>query len=121
MLPTTADPVHSPIRMCSSGCPRLRQVRREADHIDTSIQSQLDYLIDLRGNLQMDFIGHYERLADDFRQICAGIGIAELKLPHKRQATERGKDYRSYYNDELAELVGRAFQRDIEALDYRFE
>ena len=90
-------------------------------HVDTSIQLQLDYLIDLHGNLLMDFIGHYENLADDFRQICETIGIAERKLPHKRQAKDRKQDYRNYYSDELAELVGQHFKRDIEALGYRFD
>ncbi|MEW8091412.1 MAG: sulfotransferase family 2 domain-containing protein, partial [Candidatus Thiodiazotropha endolucinida] len=32
-------------------------------HVDTSIQSQLDYLIDLEGKVLVDFIGHYENLS----------------------------------------------------------
>ncbi len=90
-------------------------------HIDTSIQSQLDYLIDLQGSQLVDFIGRYENLADDFREICRSIGITNLQLPHKRKAKDRKKDYRSYYSNELAELVGNYFKRDIEALGYRFE
>jgi hypothetical protein len=90
-------------------------------HVDTSIQAQLDYLIDLQGKLQMNFIGHYENLNDDFQQICETIGIPQMKLPHKRQAKDRKQDYRSYYSDDLAELVGQYFKRDIEALDYRFD
>ena len=33
------------------------------------------------------------------------------ELPHKRQATDRGK----------AEAVGQYFQRDVELLGYRFD
>jgi hypothetical protein len=90
-------------------------------HVDTSIQSQLDYLIDLQGNIVVDFIGRHENLANDFEEICNRIGVSTLKLPHKRQARDREKDYRSYYSDELAEEVGNYFRRDIEALGYRFE
>jgi hypothetical protein len=90
-------------------------------HVDTSIQSQLDYLIDLQGNLLVDFIGHYETLTDDFGEITRRIGIKHLQLPHKRKATDRKKDYRSYYSDDLAALVGDHFRRDIEALGYNFD
>lgn len=90
-------------------------------HIDTSIQSQLDYLIDLRGELQVDFIGRHESLGADFAHICEEIGVKKLKLPHKRQAKDRKKDFRSYYSDDLAQQVGDYFSRDIEALGYRFE
>lgn len=90
-------------------------------HIDTSIQSQLDYLVDLHGNILVDFIGHYETLADDFAEITQRIGVKYLQLPHKRKATDRKKDYRSYYSDDLARLVGDHFQKDIEVLGYSFD
>jgi len=34
--------------------------------MDISITAQTDYLIDLKGNLIVDFIGHYETLQQDF-------------------------------------------------------
>ena len=90
-------------------------------HIDTSIQSQLDYLVDLHGKLLVDYIGRYESLQQDFAHICQVIGAPQLRLPHKRKASDRRQDFRSYYSDALAERVGDYFRRDIESLDYRFE
>lgn len=90
-------------------------------HIDTSIQLQSDYLIDLRGKLLVDFIGKYETLQEDFSNICHKIGINEIALPHKREAKDRKKDYRSYYSDETAELVSKHFEQDIRLLNYRFD
>jgi len=90
-------------------------------HVDTSIESQLDYLVDLHGKLLVDFIGRYENLQQDFAHICSTLGLGELSLPHKRKAVDRRKDYRSYYSDGLADLVGEYFRRDIEGLEYRFE
>lgn len=89
-------------------------------HIDTSLSLQSDYLVDLHGNNQMDFIGRYEDLEDDFAKVCQHIKV-NLTLPHKRKAADRGKDYRSYYNDDALELVARHFKRDIEMLGYSFE
>ncbi len=90
-------------------------------HVDTSIELQSDYLIDLQGRLVVDFIGRYERLQQDFATACTRIGIPPPPLPHARQARDRGKDYRVYYTDETAELVARHFARDIEMLRYGFE
>jgi len=89
-------------------------------HIDTSIDLQTDYLIDLHGNLLVDFIGRFERLEDDFREICRRIGIPSPELAHKRQATDR-KDYRSYYTPDTAALVAEHFRSDIDRLNYRFD
>ncbi|HHL45924.1 MAG TPA: sulfotransferase [Gammaproteobacteria bacterium] len=89
-------------------------------HIDTSIQLQSDYLIDLHGNLLTDFIGKYENLQQDFDEVCRRIGIAPRQLPHKRQATDRN-DYRKYYDDNHAEMVANHFKTDIELFGYRFD
>ncbi|NMG43330.1 sulfotransferase [Aromatoleum toluvorans] len=90
-------------------------------HVDTSIDLQSDYVIDLHGKVLVDFIGRYENLHDDFEEACRRIGIRAPELPHKRQATDRGKDYRSYYTDELAALVGERFAPDIELFGYTFD
>lgn len=90
-------------------------------HLDTSIERQTDYLIDLQGALIVDFIGRYERLEDDFATACKRIGIAPPSLAHKRKALDRRRDYRGYFNDETAELVARHFRRDIELLGYTFD
>ena len=90
-------------------------------HLDTAMTPLSDYLVDLRGKPLTDFIGRYERLQDDWDHICKRIGVPTPALPHKRQATDRQKDYRSYYTPELAEQVGAYFRRDIELLGYRFD
>jgi len=89
-------------------------------HIDTSIELQTDYLVDLHGKILVDFIGRFERLDEDFRNICEHIGIRHPELAHKRKATDR-KDFRSYYSPETASLVAKHFRTDIERLEYRFD
>lgn len=90
-------------------------------HLDTSIEPQSDYVIDLRGRLIVDFVGRYERLRDDFDEICGRIKIKPPALASKRRAMDREKDYRSYYTDETAAMVQARFRRDIEMFDYAFE
>ncbi len=90
-------------------------------HLDTSITLQTDYLIDLRGEILVDFLGRYEQLQDDFVTACRRIGIRPPSLPHARQAKDRRRDYRSYYSDATAEMVANHFARDIQLLNYRFD
>ncbi|MGQ0621864.1 MAG: sulfotransferase family 2 domain-containing protein [Panacagrimonas sp.] len=100
---------------------KLESGRPYQYHLDTSITPLTDYLIDLRGKLLTDYVGRYERLHEDWDHICKRLGIVTPELPHKRKATDRSKDYRSYYSDDLAELVGNYFRRDVEMLGYRFD
>jgi len=88
-------------------------------HIDTSITPQSNYLVDLNGELVVDFIGHYETLQQDFDHCCKVIGIPRIELPHKRKAGDR-LAYREYYTQETQALVEKAFARDIELLGYHF-
>jgi hypothetical protein len=90
-------------------------------HLDTSLERQSDYLIDLRGKVLLDFIGRYEQLEGDFAEACRRIGIAAPALPHRRHSADRAPDYRSYYTSETAELVAQHFRRDIELLGYGFD
>ncbi|MEF3168279.1 MAG: sulfotransferase family protein [Deltaproteobacteria bacterium] len=99
---------------------KLNRDRPYQFHIDTSIELQSDYLVDLHGNIIVDFIGRYERLEEDFKEVCLRIGIPAPRLPEKRRARDR-RDYRSYYTSETAELIARHFARDIELFGYSFD
>lgn len=88
-------------------------------HLDTSIERQSDYIIDLQGNVIVNFIGRYENLEIDFARVCEQIGIPCPALPHKREARDRA-DYQTYYDNELIELIARKFSTDIEMFGYEF-
>lgn len=88
--------------------------------IDTSIELQSDYLIDLNGNIIVDYIGRYERLEDDFQEVCRRIGIRPPRMPHKRKARDR-KPYQSYYSERTSKLIADYFRRDIEMFGYTYE
>lgn len=89
-------------------------------HIDTSLEWQSDYIVDLHGNKIVDFVGHYENLQSDFDIVCDTVGVPKQTLPSKRRAKDR-TDYRKYYDDRSIELVAEHFAKDIALLNYRFE
>ena len=88
-------------------------------HIDTSITLQSDYLIDLHGNVLVDFIGRYESLQADFDHCCESLNLPKQVLPHKRKAGDR-TGYREYYDDSTRALVAQHFAQDIALLGYEF-
>lgn len=89
-------------------------------HIDITNKLQTDHLVDLKGNLIVDFVGRFERLTEDAEIIRDRIGLTKLNLRHKRVATDRDRDYRAYYSDESIELIASRYERDIQMLEYQF-
>jgi len=66
----------------------------------------------------MDFIGKFENLQEDFDVVCDKIGISRHRLPHLHKSTH--KYYTDYYNDEIKEAVAELYKSDIEAFGYEF-
>jgi len=90
-------------------------------HADISIELQNDYLVDLHGHCIVDFVGRNEFLAEDFAEACRRIGITCPRLPHSRQAIDRERDYRTYYDDNTAALIAEHYRSDIERFGFRFD
>ena len=70
------------------------------------------------GRIIVDFVGRFENLQEDWREICNCIGIAHIELPHVNRS-ER-KDYREYYTEETRQIVAERFQKIIDKFGYEF-
>lgn len=80
--------------------------------------NQYPYVTDAQGKQIVDFIGHYETLAEDFAKVCARLKI-QVQLPHANVSDHR--DYRTYYTPETRDFVAKQFRRDIEMFGYNFD
>jgi len=67
--------------------------------------------------LEMDFIGRFEHLEEDFGQLCRLLGI-NVALPHLNRSAHR--PYQEYYDDETQALVAATYRQDIDAFQYKF-
>ena len=81
-------------------------------------QPQHQFLADSSGTLLTDFVGRVENMQHDFDTICQRLGIPSSGLGHKN-SSQHG-DYRSYYDQELIDGVGKFFARDLELFGYDF-
>jgi hypothetical protein len=76
------------------------------------MDQQVDYI---SGNRHVE-IGRFERLEDDFRAICARLGLGDLELRHRNSAAQLSM--KEYYNDTALALVSQLFPTDIATLGY---
>ena len=70
-------------------------------------------------NEELDFIGRFENLQEDFSKVCSIINC-ENKLLHKEINETKHKHYTEYYDDETRQIVAKKYAKDIEYFNYKF-
>ncbi|HHB80899.1 MAG TPA: Type II secretory pathway, pullulanase PulA, partial [Aliiroseovarius sp.] len=77
------------------------------------------YMTDRHGTERADAYLRLEHLEEDIAPLEAHLGFALTPLPHANRSA-RARDYREYYSDADAELLGRICADDIARFGYRF-
>jgi hypothetical protein len=81
-------------------------------------EPQINYLKDKSENLNIDFIGRFENLNNDFQRITDELQVS-VKL--KQININKEKDhYKIYYNDQTKDIIGRIYAEDIKTLNYQW-
>jgi len=77
-------------------------------------------MFDLKSELsEMNFIGRFENLQQDFNAVCNHINHAQTQLPHKKSSSL--KHYSEYYDAKTREIVAEIYAKDIDFFGYKFE
>lgn len=70
------------------------------------------------GSLMVDFLGKYETIDDDLKQICEHLRMRYGELEFVNKSDHR--PYWEYYDRHTVEIVRDLYRRDIELFDYEF-
>ena len=72
--------------------------------------------LEIDGKIEMDFIGRFENLQEDFNRLCEGLGLGKRILPHEMKGTYN--DYDWFYTKETREIVAEYYSKDFEMFNY---
>lgn len=79
-----------------------------------------DWVVDEAGNIAVDRILKQETLEADLGAMVGQLKLAVTVRAERPNTSSREADYRTYYDTQSAELVGRRHQRDLELFGYSF-
>ena len=68
---------------------------------------------------EMDFIGKFENLQEDFNNLCDILNIKNTKLMHIEKSKNRMK-YQEYYSENERDIIAEKYQKDIKKFNYKF-
>jgi chondroitin 4-sulfotransferase 11 len=89
------------------------------DEADPHFRSQHTFVTNEANAVGIDFLGRFERLADDFRLIQEKIGLPCYELPWLQRARKLAR-YADFYTEETWSMAGERFRKDIEMFGYEF-
>lgn len=72
--------------------------------------------IDFLKDTDIDFFIRFERLQEDFDEVCTRLGIEKEALPVRNQS--KHKDFRTYYDQETKALVYMRHKNEIDYFQY---
>lgn len=91
------------------------------DDADEHFRSQYCGLVNAAGDVAVDFVGRYERLASDFAEVASAIGLpVGIRLP-RLQANPHPAPYASFYTPRTRDAVARRYARDLVLFGHRFQ
>lgn len=89
-------------------------------HIDISSPDLQLHLLPMTFwlNEDIDFIGKFENLQEDYNYVCQQLNIPIHQL-NKTNASDH-KDYREYYDNETRQIIESIYYKDITQFNYTF-
>ena len=65
---------------------------------------------------EVDFIGRFENLNQDFKYVCEKLNIEIEDMPHQNRTNH--SEYQNYYNDKTIAKIKELYSKDMELFEY---
>lgn len=83
-----------------------------------ALRPQTYWIKDYNGNINMDFIGKFENLQNDFNVVAETLNLTQFQLPHELKSDN--KSYKEFYSDKTKDIVWDFYKEEIKLFDYEF-
>lgn len=83
-----------------------------------ALRPQTYWIKDYNGNINMDFIGKFENLQNDFNVVAETLNLNQFQLPHELKSDN--KSYKEFYSDKTKDIVWDFYKKEIKLFDYEF-
>lgn len=80
---------------------------------------QTGFILNQHGQIQMDFIGKFENLANDYDRIASKINT--YRSLQFSNVNKKKKEHSNAYNQSMIEKVGDLYAEDISNFNYQFD
>jgi hypothetical protein len=84
----------------------------------THFVPQIEFLTDEGSEIIVDFVGRFESIEVDYRDVAGRLGIDSPLLP--LNVSQPRRDYRSYFDAESLKIVESVYAADVERFGYQF-
>lgn len=81
---------------------------------------QHHFVFSRKGSLQIDHLGYFESLGDEYSYVADRLGVDDRTLPHLNK-TDRKHGYRQAYNDTSIAKVSDLYGEDVSLFGYEFD
>jgi len=81
---------------------------------------QTDYLYTPDGAIALDFLGRFERIQEDFEEVCRRLGVEYHELPKRNSSKNSKTDSREIFTCATRERIANAYGEEIEHFGYEF-
>jgi tetratricopeptide (TPR) repeat protein len=79
---------------------------------------QTDFVLDSKNRLMVDYIGRFENINEDFRQLMDILNL-KTELPYVNKTAHA--NYQEYYTERTRDIVGKCFQKEIDFWSYQYD
>jgi len=93
-----------------------QDIKNNMDNNQLWKQPMVNWLLGLNEEINIDYIGKYETLQQDFNIICEIIGHPNKLLPYKNSTDH--KHYIDYYNKNSAAMIYEKYKVDFNTFNY---
>lgn len=85
----------------------------------SELRPQTYWLKNYKGQIDLDYIGKFEKLQDTFKKIKRSLNLIDIEFPHKLKGS--GEDYKSKYDKKTIDIVKEFYREEIRLFHYTFD